>query len=1097
MTYYCAKLLSSVARDPIRKSFEQKRAIKGLYAIYQNCNYEELKKCLEENFPQKQKQPDKIIIGTGNFANTQDIKFYIKKELGKLYKMSHNESVKALSFYVLNLLCEEEPMTTYLNNEFQQNLESFSNKEIIKTALKKGMPLEYLFADFRKKNKDFYLKEIHPLCIIQVEGDQYSNNQNKGNHQPLWATSKFNERLESCSLRDFLRNDSKVWLIQGNAGTGKTLLLKNIEYFLWQNQGINPRDSFIPIYIRLSEVRDVRRCLEETFQKHGHSGNLVQEMKENSKRRYIFIFDGYDELKSPKNLYVENKMKEFTVSKVIITSREEYLQSYGEYVNYFKSNDADSQNNVLFEYRITPVTESEREKFIKRTVEKNLLKYGKLKPEEKKKIDKPWGPMKYTQEIKRIGGLELLMTTPYMLKTIVDILPTLSKRNQEQKKVVTRASIYKYSTKKFFEVQENRMLSNENIPAGYDLKLSFYNFSKDLAFTMWMNNRTSIDGESVNYTSQCLNMESKKDANPFAIFFLNDSKTKLARDGAEIISIDNEVRFIHKSIMEYFAARVFYDTLKHDVENFIEGKEKQFSNILNIFSQKLLKGNDQIDKESDVLNFLVDMINDNDYELKKIHENKEDEITKSDIHIITKLIKILTSKKVIVQANLKDINTKVPIEIFSRNILRLSLFIPKTFKVIKQSEGFNQLSLKDSAYYAEVLAAMVLSDNANSKIEKYAGETKKLIENNSEKVVPHGKGMLSDSDGYIYEGNFDNGIKSGDGKLINIDGEVYTGEFRNDHFYKGKLYNLDGTIIEGLFENEKIKDGMAKTYNSEGGWLEVFFQNGAILEGFGKIRVPWKKGFIYEGQIKKGKISAKSAYAKKPLSFTEEIVLLPEKSIVYEDFCFQENNEKNELKEGKIEEKVVFENGSILHGIFEDGNICTAFGKLNNSDFASSFERFLENKQSFNNLRIIFPVISSDKKTKYVIITRKNEQILDQNLDDSFNNSESNFSNSFNSFKKKLKEIKMSPISLNYDILAETLKFLTTTADFDDYFSTSTNLNDFVEASSLIIDSFIQPILTDLLQIKKSTSQTKENSVLTEKKAEILARWTTLTYKNL
>ena len=372
--------------------------------------------------------------------------------------------------------------------------------------------------------------------------------------------------MEDCALKDFLNvnNFCKVWLIQGNAGTGKTLLLKNIEHFLWKKQGINSKATYIPIYIRLSEIKDVRKCIEETFQKHGHSSNLVQEMKESSDRRYLFIFDGYDELKSPKNLYEENNMKEFILSKVIITSREEYLQSYGEYVNYFKSNDADSKNNFLFEYRITPVNESEREKFIKQTVDKNIFNYKKMNNVEKKKLSEPWGIMKYTQEIKRIGGLELLMKTPYMLKTIVEILPTLSIRNQEQKKVVTIASIYKYSTKKFFDVQENRLLSNENIPAGYDLKISFYNFSKDLAITMWINNKTSIDCESVNYSCEYFNIENK-DTNPFIRFFLNDPKTKLARAGAEIISLDNEVRFIHKSIMEYFAAKVFYDILMEKI----------------------------------------------------------------------------------------------------------------------------------------------------------------------------------------------------------------------------------------------------------------------------------------------------------------------------------------------------------------------------------------------------------------------------------------------------------------------------------------------------------------------------------------------------
>ena len=83
--------------------------------------------------------------------------------------------------------------------------------------------------------------------------------------------------------------------------------------------------------------------------------------------------------------------------------------------------------------------------------------------------------------------------------------------------------------------------------------------------------------------------------------------------------------------------------------------------------QKLIKGDDQNDQESDVLNFLVDMINDNHNEQKKIHENNETEIAKSEIHIITKLLKLLNVKNVVADANITagNINTNVPVEIFS------------------------------------------------------------------------------------------------------------------------------------------------------------------------------------------------------------------------------------------------------------------------------------------------------------------------------------------------------------------------------------------------------------------------------------------------
>ena len=95
-------------------------------------------------------------------------------------------------------------------------------------------------------------------------------------------------------------------------------------------------------------------------------------------------------------------------------------------------------------------------------------------------------------------------------------------------------------------------------------------------------------------------------ANPFEEFFSNDQKTKLARLGAQIIQVDGKARFSHKSIMEYFAARVFYEEIK-----FFDSAKND--NLLDYFKKKwlnskILKGDNVTDQESDVLNFLVDMI---------------------------------------------------------------------------------------------------------------------------------------------------------------------------------------------------------------------------------------------------------------------------------------------------------------------------------------------------------------------------------------------------------------------------------------------------------------------------------------------------------
>jgi len=96
------------------------------------------------------------------------------------------------------------------------------------------------------------------------------------------------------------------------------------------------------------------------------------------------------------------------------------------------------------------------------------------------------------------------------------------------------------------------------VPKGFDLEASFYNYSLDISINMFLENKTSIPAIESSYQYPSLESHS----NPFAKFFVDDVKTRLARSGAQLIIVDGKARFSHKSIMEYFAARVLYECIK-------------------------------------------------------------------------------------------------------------------------------------------------------------------------------------------------------------------------------------------------------------------------------------------------------------------------------------------------------------------------------------------------------------------------------------------------------------------------------------------------------------------------------------------------------
>jgi len=89
---------------------------------------------------------------------------------------------------------------------------------------------------------------------------------------------------------------------------------------------------------------------------------------------------------------------------------------------------------------------------------------------------------------------------------------------------------------------------------------SFYQYSKDLAVNMFIRKVTSLQVKSSGY--KVLGIVENEKKNIWSRFF-DDTQimTKLARRGAQIIEDDGVIRFTHKSIMEYFAAKQFYDEI--------------------------------------------------------------------------------------------------------------------------------------------------------------------------------------------------------------------------------------------------------------------------------------------------------------------------------------------------------------------------------------------------------------------------------------------------------------------------------------------------------------------------------------------------------
>lgn len=163
----------------------------------------------------------------------------------------------------------------------------------------------YLETEIREQPHQKIFDEEHPLitledlyvqlsiCLIDEEGNTF------GSSQPTNIHEWFENFLESKFTEPFLKSDkpqvSRVLLIEGDAGQGKTIFCKMFAHAVLAK--IYP--SFTPILIRVRDLSFLGRNLTETLKFHLENLHFVQAYPgwiTDKNIRYLFIFDGFDEL---------------------------------------------------------------------------------------------------------------------------------------------------------------------------------------------------------------------------------------------------------------------------------------------------------------------------------------------------------------------------------------------------------------------------------------------------------------------------------------------------------------------------------------------------------------------------------------------------------------------------------------------------------------------------------------------------------------------------------------------------------------------------------------------------------------------------------
>lgn len=337
------------------------------------------------------------------------------------------------------------------------------------------------------------------------------------------------------AINDFMKGDNKVFLLLGDSGAGKSTYLRYLENRLWKDW--TPKKP-IPLFISLPALKlPFKEAITEALTERGFNDAEQKDLK--SKYSFLFLMDGYDELKQQKNLYEENQLNEWN-AQTIITCRTQYLNGEQSCYQNFFTPPAENLISIvsLDEASLSPFTPQQIEAYCRKFIDMH-------------KIPRTWD--QYKADIASVLDLAKIIENPFLLRIVAEVLPSIiqaHKQSQSQQQLkLSRIEIFDAFVKSWFNREERRLLRMDTGIKIPDIKKAFAGFAASLALEM-----EQKDLESVVYEESSDLFEKK--SSDWDNYFKSDAKIALVRSGVPLHKIGpHSYAFIHPSLQEYFIAR--------------------------------------------------------------------------------------------------------------------------------------------------------------------------------------------------------------------------------------------------------------------------------------------------------------------------------------------------------------------------------------------------------------------------------------------------------------------------------------------------------------------------------------------------------------
>eukprot|EP00960_Hanusia_phi_P051993 761164-Hanusia_phi.AAC.3 len=257
---------------------------------------------------------------------------------------------------------------------------------------------------------------------------------------------------EPCSLvvERFLHVPHKqVLLIQGKAGAGKSTI--GMKWAIDKGNKWKAGEQY-PIFLYLPTCASVVEYMKGALGHDLRPKDLERFVKNNN---FLVLLDGYDEMGQKDNVIekVFHELQGCTSFKAIITCRSDYLRSDGSSERLFRLPGA--AKDTLQVVWLCPLNLSNREQ-----VSQYLDCYLPTRQGERSEQQKE-------DALEMIPELRYIITTPFCLKVILDMLPRLhSYREKDPYFRMTRHSIYKEYIDEWFDREWIRLKRSEIFQEG-------------------------------------------------------------------------------------------------------------------------------------------------------------------------------------------------------------------------------------------------------------------------------------------------------------------------------------------------------------------------------------------------------------------------------------------------------------------------------------------------------------------------------------------------------------------------------------------------------------------------------------------------------